>query len=236
MSKQPLGYVIYRGPSRIDGKPIVAIMTGLHGSTNRKTGNILQTYILREDVNPLTARAEGGDVSICGDCIHRLRKSCYVNLGRGPLTVHAAYLRGRYEANLVAASRAAAGRTVRLGTYGDPYAVPAWVWRELLHAAASWRGYTHQWQQPDAAPYMAWCMASVDTPAEQATAKATGYRTFRVRHVDEPTLPGEFPCPASDEAGHRVQCATCTACSGTSRGVAQASPVIIVHGVNARKF
>ena len=62
-------YVIYDGPSEIDGKPIVAIAQVKTG--NRKTGDMVQTWILRSDVDPITASRTGEDVSICGDCPHK---------------------------------------------------------------------------------------------------------------------------------------------------------------------
>jgi hypothetical protein len=47
------GLVLWRGASLLDGAPIVAIVTGLAaGSSNRKTGDMLQTWILREDMAP----------------------------------------------------------------------------------------------------------------------------------------------------------------------------------------
>ena len=50
-TKHPNGAIIYRGPSLLDGKPIVVIAVGLNSSSkNRKTGNMLQTYILRDDI------------------------------------------------------------------------------------------------------------------------------------------------------------------------------------------
>ena len=56
--------IIYEGPSVIDGKPIVAIAT--YSGRNRKTGAMVQTYILRADLNPLDASKTGEDASICG--------------------------------------------------------------------------------------------------------------------------------------------------------------------------
>ena len=48
------GFVFYRGPSMLNGKPIVAIATGIaKQSTNTKTGGgIIQTFILSEDGKP----------------------------------------------------------------------------------------------------------------------------------------------------------------------------------------
>jgi hypothetical protein len=63
----------WRGPSPVDGAPIVLIITGLSAlpseqSDNRKTGPMVQTYILRQDMAPVAAMMAGMDRSICGDC------------------------------------------------------------------------------------------------------------------------------------------------------------------------
>ena len=50
---KPSGYVFYRGPSLLDGAPIIGIVTTK--SENRKTGPILQTWILRADLDPQAA-------------------------------------------------------------------------------------------------------------------------------------------------------------------------------------
>jgi len=61
--------VIYRGPSLIDGAPIVVV--ALWSKANRKTGGMLQTYVIRDDMDPLKASKTGADRAICGDCPHR---------------------------------------------------------------------------------------------------------------------------------------------------------------------
>lgn len=48
--------ILYRGPSLLDGQPIVAI--AIVKSDNAKTGNMVQTYILREDIDPNRRIAE----------------------------------------------------------------------------------------------------------------------------------------------------------------------------------
>ena len=58
--------IIYKGPSLLDGAPIVVIAT--YSNRNTKTGHVVQTYILRADINPLEASKTGADVSICGNC------------------------------------------------------------------------------------------------------------------------------------------------------------------------
>lgn len=243
-SKQPTHGILYEGPSLIDGAPIVAI--AVFSRANRKTGGMLQTYILRADMAPLDAIRSGDDASICGDCPHRgngkdyATRSCYVNVAQGPLQVFRAYQRGKYpRANATMRRALGAGRMVRLGTYGDPAAVPASLGLDLVSRAEGHTGYTHQWQALEKAPDAArvWrslVMASADTPAQAAAARAAGWRTFRVRRADEPLMPSEFACPASAEAGHKAQCATCKACGGTDGR--KGSPAIIAHGTFAKRF
>ena len=87
-ARKPNGYDLFDGPSQLDGTRIVAIAITRAGK-NRKTGTMIQTYILRPTVTPIAAVHRGLDVSICGDCGHRgdgtgRGRSCYVNLGHGP--------------------------------------------------------------------------------------------------------------------------------------------------------
>ena len=50
--------------------------------------------------------------------------------------------------------------------------------------------------------------------------------------AEQPIDAGEFVCPASAEAGKRKTCAECKACSGAKLGGRNASPVIVVHGLD----
>ena len=239
------GIILYQGPSRLDGQPIVAIATGLaRPSANAKTGRMVQTWILRQDQEPHTAAHTGADASVCGDCPHRGRivdrrnveRSCYVRLGDAPLSIYRAWKRGRYplaQSHADIAS-ALAGKRVRLGAYGDPAAVPVEVWQAAVSQAAGWTGYTHQWHVPEFAPLHSLCMASADGRAMRAAAKLRGFRTFRLEtNANARPLPGEIVCPASDEGGHVTSCARCGLCSGTS-SKARVDPVIHVHGTGKR--
>ena len=214
--------VFYRGPSLIDGEPIVGV--AIYSDRNGKTGRVLQTYIIRADMNPLEASKTGADVSICGTCPLRgtptgdpARKQaagrrCYVNLGQGPLSVYRALERGRYPD--VDPAAIGAGRMVRVGTYGDPAAIPGEVWDAMLSQATTWTAYTHQkpWR-PDIA------MQSADTLDEAQAHWRAGRRTFRVlTGLADLDPANEALCPASKEAGRRVQCAACKLCKGSARG------------------
>lgn len=215
--------ILYEGPSMLDGAPIVAIAT--MGTRNRKTGPMLQTWIMRADVAPTDARKSGEDASVCGDCPHR-DGTCYVTLWQAPLAVWRAYRRGSYKP---ADPRAVgADRLVRIGSYGDPAAGPMNIWRALVSGAVGHTGYTHQWRiRPDLRDLV---MASVDSPDERTEAAMKGWRTFRIRSAGEPLMRGEYRCPASKEAGARQTCASCQQCNGRPVGDARkGSPVIIVH-------
>ena len=237
---KPNGIVFYRGPSMIDGKPIVAILTGLaHNSANDKTGALLQTWILREDVNPIAAVNSGDDYSICGDCKHRgvvidgknKGRSCYVRLDTAPNNIWKTYHRGRYpHVTMNTMLELLDGRKVRGGSYGDPAAVPYSIWAlmgKLIKTA-----YTHQWRQfPELA---AFCMASVDTSDERAQAKLLGFRTFRVRGEGDVIEAYEVNCPMTKEMGYKARCVDCMACGG-QQAKAKADITIIVHGSGKAK-
>ena len=226
------GVVLFEGPSAFDGKPIVVI--AIIKSDNVKTGNMIQTYILRSDLDPLESVKAGQDVSICWDCPHRgdgtgKGRSCYVNLGQGPLVVFRSYKAGKYPKISPAhpAWRAiVSGRIVRAGTYGDPTALPVGFWQALLSGAAGWTGYTHQWRLK--AEFQGLLMASADSPAQAQQAQGQGWRTFRVRSKAQALLAGEIICPASEEAGKRVNCDSCQLCQGTAKRARNIA--IIAHG------
>ena len=234
------GFVFYSGPSMLDGAPIIGV--AITSSTNRKTGSMVQTYIIRADVAPLDALRTGDDASVCGDCKHRPISggACYVNVGQGPRSVYAAFKRGRYAESLADAAKACEGQMLRLGTYGDPMAIPAAIWQTLTAGAIGHTGYTHQWLNGDVAPAQreavsSLCMASADTESEADMARSIGLRTFRVRRPDDAVMAGEFLCPASAEAGKRKTCIECGACNGVRENRA-ASPVIVAHGSLASRF
>ena len=236
------GVVLWEGLSEIDGSPIVLIVTGLEkASANSKTGDLVQTWILRSDMSPREAVNAGKDVAICGTCPHKgtwnpiLAKYedrvCYVLIDNAPRQIFVAYSGGRYEiVTLAAGAEILRGRKVRLGAYGDPAAVPFYVWESLLAYVTQGTGYSHAWRYCDAR-LSQWCMASADNAQEGEEARARGWRSFRVGTYAESLIRGtEFLCPASEQAGRKLNCAKCLACGGNELSPHKSSVFIPVHG------
>jgi hypothetical protein len=241
MTRKPRGYVIYRGPSLIDGRPIVAV--AITKSKNTKTANMVQTYIIRSDMDPRDASRTGEDFSICGTCPHRGvaspnkaagladRRTCYVVIGQGPVIVYKSLQRGIYPTASTHKAIAALGhgRMVRLGTYGDPAAVPSYVWESLISEAAGHTAYSHQATTAGAAFDPQMFMRSADSLSEAAFAWGKGQRTFRIIGDQREVMPGrEILCPASEEAGRKTTCVKCGLCGGAS--VKAKSIAIVAHG------
>jgi hypothetical protein len=234
-------YIVYEGPSLYDGQPIVVLVQT--GSKNRKTGDMVQTYILRSDIDPITASRTGQDKAICGDCPHMGKahdgdsgqakeRTCYVTLAHGPLGKYKAYKRGAYDkATGHSAIRALGlGRMVRLGTYGDPACVPSYIWESLISASAGHTAYTHGAINP--MPQV--IMTSADSAIQAQQAWDRGERTFRVISDLAQVIKGkEIICPASEGAGKRATCETCKLCAGAS--VKAKSVAIVAHGTSKRQ-
>ena len=235
--------IVYEGPSELDGSPIVGIITGLKKtSTNTKTGNMAQLWILRSDMDPLEASRTGADSAICGDCPFRgaptdrtngvaSGRECYVALQNAPLSVYKRYKRGGYEQATV---QELAGINLRLGAYGDPAALPYDIVRMLTRMAGNHTGYTHQWARihPRWSEFL---MASVEDDSTAQRADFLGYRLFRVQRVGEPSLPSRdwVTCPASEEGGKRTTCEECGLCAGQM--INAKSVTIIDHGPQRKR-
>jgi hypothetical protein len=215
------GYVIYEGPSAIDGAPIVVIATGFDAKTrNAKTGDMIQTWIIRADVSPVEAIRQKLDSSVCGDCLHRSnpetgKRTCYVKVWQAPRSIYEAYKRGIYpRISIAELAHKCAQRMIRFGSYGDPYAAPFWLWEAMASAAKGWTGYTHQWRKLGK-DWQRLLMASADSLADMESAHSAGWRTFRVSAKAGEAIKGrEVTCPASKEMGARTDCASCRACMG----------------------
>ena len=189
-------YVFFKGQSRIDGDPIVGIITGLtNPSRNIKTGQMYQVYIFVDNgLHPLDNVKSGADASICGDCDRRpylietgrsdLEFPCYLfkEMGRAVGAVWKAYKAGKIKT--VGMSKVLSAiryfeRPLRLTTYGDPTAVPLDVWEPMIRAAAGHTGYSQFWNRPENSEYRRFFQASVFTAKQQTAAAALGWNTFR---------------------------------------------------------
>lgn len=193
---------------------------------------MIQTWILRQDQPPIEAIKNDDDKSVCGDCPLRgtgagKSRACYVNVGQAPTNVWKAYRDGGYRS--LSELRIFAGRAVRLGSYGDPAAVPIHVVADIAGVATGHTGYTHQWRTCDQR-LREYCMASADCIDDYVAAKRLGWRVFRVRPTGEfDRADSEAVCPASAEQGFKLTCDQCLACSGVSGG-RRGDVVVSVHG------
>jgi len=233
--------IVYEGPSMFDGRTIVVIATGISSaSSNAKTGDMIQTWILRTDVPPNEAVRAGEDSTVCGDCAYRSGNGCYVRTGEAPLSVYRAYLRGSYQSiagDLAAIAALGSGRVVRIGSYGDPAAVPVEIWASLASLSSAHTGYSHAWRRLTDRRWKGLLMASCDLPSDRVTASLMGWRTFRVSdEVDAARQAGEMTCPASAEAGKVRTCADCHACDGTrGDGLTRKDVTIQLHGYASKR-
>ena len=234
-------FVIFEGPSRINGSPIIVFATGFRSSKNSKTGAMLQTHIVRADMDPLQALRTGADSAVCGACVLRPRffdglrwkdRACYVRVDTAPLGIWRAWAAGNVPAvTLEELAELTAGYMARLGSYGDPAAVPLAVWDAYTARAAGWTGYTHQARSPKLRDVLKYCQVSADSLADAETARGAGTGSFRVLRPGEKAASFETLCPASEEAGRVKTCDSCRMCSGANG----AAVVIAAHGGGASK-
>jgi hypothetical protein len=222
------GFVIHEDESR------VVIATGFSTrSDNRKTGDMIQVWILVKLVDPVQAIKEGLDRLICGSCVHRGDgtgggRSCYVNVGQAPQGIWRAWKAGNYP--LLRSLEVFTGRKVRFGAYGDPTHIPLPLALAIAGVSSGHTGYTHQWRKPSLQAWRSILMASVDSIAELVIARSMGWSTFRVTpDLDHHSF--EKLC-ASERNG--TACADCLFCDGSRSGIL--SIHIPAHGTGKRHF
>ena len=212
----PTGLVLYQGKSLLKGGgDIVAIAT--LQSKNRKTGPMVQVWILRADMDPLeTARADNRK-PICGSC--PLADACYVIECLAPLQVWRAWEAGIYPAySYRHHSSLLRGRSVRWGAGGDPAALPVQLIRKITALCGSHAGYSHQLLDGSVSRSRAdklanYLMASVESPSTIKQAEGRGYRWFAA--IPEGVAPprNAIECLA---ASRGKQCINCRLCNGGS--------------------
>jgi len=206
------GVILWQGRSHYTQDEIVVVATGLKSkSANLKTGDLIQTWILLRDISPCDASKAGVDTAICGSCPMRRSTggACYVTLHKAPTTIWKAYKRGSYRQATAQDLKILRARIVRIGSYGDPAAVPIKVWRSV--AGKSRTGYTHGWRRKKSLQSLA--MASVENIEGAIEAQKKGWRTFRVLKPGEEKLSTEILCPAVSKG---ISCDKCKLCKGNT--------------------
>lgn len=199
---------------------VVLVLTNIKGgSQNEKTGDMVQSWVF--DRNKLTDRVFGAKCSECP-----MVSECYVMKGRGAhnavrrATLKAlGLLEGNTSYKVVSLSEVLpmlSGRPLRLGSYGDPSAIPLDDMRALVEAADGHTGYTHFWRSSDPA-YSQFLMASVEDLAGEMLAQSLGYRTYRVlrKHETQHEVSERSILCLEKSAG--LSCADCLVCCGTSK-------------------
>jgi hypothetical protein len=228
---KPKGYIIDRGLSPINGQPYVAILTV--SSSNRKTGDMAQVWILCEDINPVEAVQTGKDVTICGNCPHRKqqdgKRSCYVNVGQGPNSIYKAYKNGSYVSawSYHQLAQVLKGKRIRWGAYGDPSVIDPGIVLTLNQYALGHTGYTHQWRNEFASVFKGIFQASCDGFNDFLFASDLGWKTFTVISKNA-TIDYAKQCPAT-VANSQAQCVTCKLCDG-----GRANVYVHAHGTGAK--
>jgi hypothetical protein len=222
MSKN--NYVFWKGSSEITGESILLILTGISSpSQNRKTGPVIQSYILRDGVKPTEYRRQGAQ-AICGEC--PIKEACYVGNH---------YLNFVYDGTERPVDRfpmaLLRGRVLRLGAYGDPAAVPYRVWQKIVRWTSGHVGYTHQWETCDRR-FQNLCLASVETLGDMYKAWELGWQTYRVGLPEESPTEHEVYCPHYEDP--RLKCLQCQLCRGDSASKKQ-GVFVNVHGKSGIK-
>ena len=223
--------VIWEGKSPYDGAEIMVLAVCIKDpSKNRKTGWMIQIYILVKSVSPVEAVKLGLDASVCGNCSMRWNNGggCYVL----PIWITPTWKKGLEAPRITPTELAKLANKyntpIRQGAWGDPAFVPMDVWEELKNAVSNKKGssYTHQWEwvSPE---YAKFSMASVENLKQKADAQAKGYRTYRIVDDESEIVEDERLCLNSSRG---IQCRECGECGGNrSKASHRQKNIVIVR-------
>ena len=226
--KNKNGLILFKGKSLINNKKIVVIVTGLNAKTlNEKTGDMIQTWILYDGLEPHKAfkiREYGS--SVCGDCPHAgyNNNSCYVKWFHAPLNVYRAYKNNRYD-YFNGDYEIFRNKSIRFGSCGDPSLIPLYMVKKMIDVCKNHTGYTHQWKNEFAIRFKGLFMASVDSFDEYLKANSLGFKCFYVKHESIEDPKNFIHCPASIERDQKTSCNLCNMCNGDKADI-----VINAHG------
>jgi hypothetical protein len=224
-------YLAWEGDSLIDGSPIALILTGFAKPTsNRRTGRLIQSWIIQQNFTPTYAAKHGLDEGVCGCCPMKLSEigSCYVHML--PINnIYRHYMVGgcpKFSSKEIAVLEHYR-YPIRIGSYGDPAAIPFEVWEPIICASGKHTGYTHLWNHNCDKRWRKYLMASVQSEAEAKQAQSQGWRTFRIITPSASLSANEILCRNTED--DRVQCESCLLCDGSS---SKPNIADIVHGLN----
>lgn len=200
-----------------NGERVAIIATGIKRRTNnRKTGDMVQIWILLADQNPVAAVQSGLDANtICQGCPFANGQGCYVNVGQAPLAIWKAYNAGKYpKLNPADYEKVFADRKVRFGAYGNPTLIPIAMVKAIASVSKGWTGYFHNWRelgQTKAKAYNDYFMASTESETSFNLANTQGLRVF---HANQKQPENTVEC-LSDS--HGISCAECQLCQGWNK-------------------
>lgn len=201
------------------------VFTAMNGSTNRKTGDMIQTYLLDRETLTSEPKVFGAKCSACP-----MVDKCYVSQDKGAVRRALKKLLGEgsrsyAHATLDQVLPLLSGRLIRLGTYGDPSALPLSDLKAIVSSAKGHTGYTHFWREIDPA-YSKFLMASCESLSDETEARLVGYRAFRVLLKGQEAHEVGARSVECLNASVGLTCAECLLCSGTE---GKGSSSIYIH-------
>jgi len=189
-------------------------------SNNRKTGEMVQTYLLDKATLTSEPKVFGAKCAACP-----MVSKCYVNHDKMSVRRTIKKLLNGENTSYKFSSLDEVlpllrGERVRLGTYGDPSALPLEDMKKICETSDGWTGYTHFFKEIDS-NYSLYLMASVESLGGELLAHTLGYLTFRVLLKEDETLEvgaKSIQClnVPNDKTLVSLQCVDCLLCSGTS--------------------
>ena len=211
--KELTRYLIAASP--VHGEEVLLAFTT--ESSNQKTGGMGQVWVLHPDDYPLAISKAGKDDRVCGSCPlrHSLGGACYVTLFQGPRAVYMGWVNsGKRIDDPLDVLALCQDKKIRIGAYGDPAHIPAWLAGEIMAAAKGWTAYSHAWRNPVvAATWKGKAMASCDSPSQLRMAESQGWAGFV---VTTEKLHGVKQC-LNETKG--TQCIDCLKCDGHHKSI-----------------
>ena len=207
------GFLIYEGSKNGEKYAVIATLK----TSNRKTGNMIQLWIILSDYSPVDGVKSGLDAStICTGCKFASGNGCYVNVGQAPNSIWKAYKANKYpKLDPFLYDNVFNGRKVRFGAYGNPSLIPLSIIKMITESCEGWTGYFHDWSKMSkerALAYGKYFMASTETNDSVRRAKEKNLRFFHV----SPTQPKDTIECLSDSRG--LSCDQCQLCKGNRIG------------------